>query len=85
MLGSLAGLVTIRDTVATELGDVATALLDMNHSYSYAPVVTDCGTAAGSQFVDRTDFCAPGLSDDDPPVRLGPIFIGDAPLGGEGM
>lgn len=84
-LGSLTGLVTIRDAVATELGDVATALINMDHSYSYAPVDTDCGSAAGSQFIDRSDFCAPGLSDDDPPEQIGPIFIGDEPTGGEGI
>ena len=75
MIGSIAGLVTVRDTVTTELGDLATGLLRMNQSYSFEPVVTHCGTAAGSIYNDASDFCTPGLSDDDPPVQLGPIFI----------
>jgi hypothetical protein len=75
IIGSIAGLVTVRDAVTTELGDLATGLLRMNQSYSYEPVVTDCGTVAGSIYLDRSDFCTPGLSDDFPPVQIGPIFI----------
>jgi len=74
-LGAICGLVTVRDTVATEMGDLATALMRMDQSYSYAPVVTDCGTVAGSVYLDRFDFCAAGLSDDDPPQQIGPLFI----------
>ena len=84
-IGSIAGLVTVRDTVATEFGDLATALLDMNHSYSYAAIETDCGAVAGSSFVDLRDFCAPGFSDDDPPTRLNPVVPGVPPSGGEGI
>lgn len=80
IIGTIAGLTTVRDTIATELGDVAHSLLVMDHSYSYAAAETDCGTAAGSVYLDRFDFCTPGLSDDDPPVTVGPIYInpGDA-------
>ena len=76
IIGTIAGLVTVRDTVATELGDIAHSLLVMDHSYSYAAAVTDCGTAAGSVFEDQSDFCTPTLSDDDPPTYIGPIYIG---------
>ena len=75
IIGTIAGLTTVRDTVATELGDIGVSLLRMDHSYSYAPVVTDCGTVAGSVYLDRRDFCLPGLSDDDPPQQVGPIFV----------
>jgi Flp pilus assembly pilin Flp len=84
LIGSIAGLVTVRDAVATEFGDLATALLDIDHSYSYAAIDTDCGAVAGSFYVDELDFCAPGFSDDDPPVRLNPVVPGIPPSGGEG-
>ncbi len=75
VLGSIAGLVTVRDAVATEMGDLAHGLMSMNQSYSYAAVVTDCGTVNGSQYADQPDFCVPFLSDDSPPQLVGPIFI----------
>jgi Flp pilus assembly pilin Flp len=87
-VGAIAGLVTVRDAVVTELGDLGSALKRMNQSYSYANVETPCGNAAGSQYIDFSDFCTPGRTDDDPPQQLPPIVI-DPPLppgagGGEG-
>lgn len=84
-IGAIAGLVTVRDTVATELGDLGTALKSSNQSYSYADVVTPCGTVSGSTYIDQSDFCTPGLSDDFPPTQLPPVVIGPGvALGGEG-
>lgn len=82
-IGSIAGLVTVRDTVVTELADLGLAVKGINQSYSYADVVTPCGTANGSDYSDETNFCTPGLSDDFPPVQLPPVVIGLAPSGGE--
>lgn len=84
LIGSIAGMVTVRDTIGTEFGDLATALMDIDHSYSYASIETDCGTVAGSSFADEFDFCAAGFSDDDPPGRLNPVVPGVVISGGEG-
>lgn len=83
MIGAVAGLTTIRDTLATELGDLGSAVKEMDQSYSYGSVETPCGTVSGSVFIDQTNFCTPGLSDDFPPTQLPPVVIGPAPSGGE--
>ena len=75
VIGMIVGLVAVRDAVANELGDVATTIFDLNHTYSYSPVITDCGTAAGAVFIDESDFCTPGFNDDDPPGRAGPVYF----------
>ena len=78
-IGSIAGLVTVRDTVVTELADLGLAVKGINQSYSYGAVVTPCGTANGAVYSDETNFCTPGLSDDFPPVQLPPVVIGIPP------
>jgi Flp pilus assembly pilin Flp len=86
-IGSIAGVVTVRDAVVTELGDLGSAIKGLDQSYSYASVITPCGTAAGSAYIDETNFCTPGYSDDFPPVQLPPIVINPTPGqtgGGEG-
>lgn len=82
IIGIIAGLTAVRDAVASELGDASHALMNLNHTFSYAPVITDCGTVAGAVFLDNPDFCAPGLSDDDPPVYVGPLYF-DPPGGAQ--
>lgn len=86
-IGAIAGLVTVRDTVVTELGDLGSAIKGLDQSYSYANVITPCGTAAGSVYIDETNFCTPGYSDDFPPTQLPIIIINPTPgqsSGGEG-
>lgn len=83
MIGTIAGTVTVRDTIATELADLGSAVKGVDQSYSFGDVVTPCGTVSGSVFIDQTNFCTPGFSDDFPPTQLPPIVIGGSPSGGE--
>ena len=57
IIGIIVGLVTVRDQVVTELADLAAAVSDLDHSYSFDAVITDGGTINGSTFVDLADFC----------------------------
>ncbi len=75
VIGGIAGLSTLRTAVAYELADVATAVGDINHSFSFCGVTTSSGTINGSVFLDNTDFCSPGFNDDFPPQRLPAISI----------
>lgn len=61
VIGLLAGLVTLRDQVVQELGDVASAISDINQSYSFTAVTGHTSSTAGSDLVDNEDFC----DDDD--------------------
>jgi len=79
VIGVLVGLVTLRDQVVQELGDLATAVGNLNQSYSFAGstvTVTDRkGTAttdddedltftvAGSSFADKTDLGETGTDE----------------------
>lgn len=74
VIGVLVGLVTLRDQVVQELGDLATAVGNLNQSYSFAgATITFDGstfTVAGSSFADKTDLGeGPGDegSNTDPP------------------
>ncbi len=57
VIGMLVGLVSVRDKVVQELADVAAAVSDISQSYSYNGVTGHTSHTAGSDFVDRTDFC----------------------------
>ncbi len=64
VIGLLAGLVTIRDQVVQELGDVADAISEINQSYSFSGVTGHASSTAGTFFEDIRDFCeAAGTSD----------------------
>lgn len=76
VLGMIVGLVTYRDQVVQEVGDMAAAVGAINQSYSYAaatvtysfaPAVTGSFTVAGSSFQDEPDFCDQGDSANNPP------------------
>ncbi len=66
LIGSIVGLVTLRDQVVQELGDVGAALGNLNHSYHFEEFRTDrhghC-FVAGSSFRDKSDFCEKGDQD----------------------
>ena len=77
-LGTIVGLVTFRDALVQELGDLAAASSQLDQSYEYSAAV-DSGTIgsvtfdyaiAGSGYTDNSNFCEPG--DPDP--------AGDAPM-----
>lgn len=84
VIGMVTGLTSIRDQVAQELGDVATAIGSLNQSYSFGAITLDGASVAGSVFSDARDFCdTPIFSDDDPPLNNNPVFIVCVVIGGE--
>lgn len=64
VIGLVAGWVTVRNAVNTELEDVAEAIGDLNQSYAFNGILNDNASAStsGSQFVDASDANA---QDDD--------------------
>ncbi len=64
VVGMLVGLVTVRDQVVQELGDVALAIGNINQSYEYDGVTGHTSATAGSNFLDENDFCEPTGGDD---------------------
>jgi hypothetical protein len=57
VIGVIAGLKSLRDSVVTELADVAQAIANINQSYSYSGASGHHAFNPGSVFVDRLDFC----------------------------
>ena len=57
VIGMLVGLVTIRDQVVQELGDVADAFSEIDQSYSYSGVTGHASSTSGTIFNDTHDFC----------------------------
>jgi hypothetical protein len=57
VIGMIVGLVTVRDQVVQELGDLALAIGNINQSYVYLGVTGHTSATAGSDFADQTDFC----------------------------
>ena len=66
VLGSLVGLVTLRDQVVQELGDLAIAIGHLNQSYSFGDTTVGGFSVAGSLFFDRSDDCEQGTEECDP-------------------
>ncbi|MFP6763141.1 MAG: hypothetical protein VB858_05975 [Planctomycetaceae bacterium] len=59
VVGITIGQVTLRDAVISEIADTASAINDINQSYSYTSVTGHSSSVAGSSFTDATDFCDP--------------------------
>ena len=57
VIGVLVGLKSLRDSVVSELADVAQALSNVDQSYSYSGVSGHHGFSAGGFFGDLPDFC----------------------------
>ena len=57
VIGLVVGLQTIRETVTTEMADVAAAIGSSNQSYNFGGITGHNSSIAGSSFVDYTDFC----------------------------
>ena len=57
VIGLIAGMVTVRNAVNTELEDFAEAIGDLDQSYAFAGIINDNQTAntAGSRFDDEPD------------------------------
>jgi hypothetical protein len=60
VIGVIVGLKSVRDSVVTELADVAQAISNVNQSYSYSGVGGHHAYTAGAAFIDNADFCDTG-------------------------
>ena len=57
VIGVIVGLKSVRDSVVTELADVAQAIANVNQSYSYSATSGHHTFTAGAAFTDNADFC----------------------------
>ena len=57
VIGVIAGLASVRDSVTTELADLAQALANVNQSYSFSGTQGHHTFNGGGVFIDNTDFC----------------------------
>ena len=57
VLGVIVGLKSVRDSVVTELADVAQAIANVSQSYCYSGVTGHMAQSGGGEFKDQTDFC----------------------------
>ncbi len=87
VIGMLVGLVTVRNAVVQELGDVAMSVGRLNQSFYYTGATGREGVVetAGSEFVDRTDFCDGGAGIDSPDSEPAGISVQRDPAPEEGL
>jgi hypothetical protein len=57
VLGVIVGLKSVRDSVVTELADVAQAIANVNQSYCYSGVTGHAAQTGGGEYRDQADFC----------------------------
>jgi len=57
VIGVVVGLKSVRDSVVTELADVAQAIANVNQSYSYSGTSGHHAFTGGGFFFDQADFC----------------------------
>ena len=57
VIGVIVGLKSVRDSVVTELADVAQALANVSQTYSYSATSGHHAFTGGGSFADKTDFC----------------------------
>ena len=57
VIGLMAGFLSVRDAVVSEMADVGGAIQDLNQGYSFFGVTGHSGSTAGSDYTDTTDFC----------------------------
>ena len=60
VLGLLVGLNTLRNSITSELDDVADAIGNINQDYSYSGLTGHSASVAGTVFDDVEDFCEVG-------------------------
>ena len=65
VIGVIVGLKSVRDSVVTELADVAQAIANVNQSYSYSGTSGHHAFTAGAAFTDMADFCDSGAATTD--------------------
>jgi Flp pilus assembly pilin Flp len=65
VIGMIVGLKSVRDSVVTELADVAQAFANLDQSYSFSATSGHHAYTSGASFTDVADFCdTPSNSDD---------------------
>lgn len=57
VLGVIVGLKSVRDSVVTELADVAQAVSNIDQSFCYSGVSGHSANSGGGHFSDQLDFC----------------------------
>lgn len=57
VLGMIVGLVSVRDQVVQELGDLAIAFAVINQSYSFSGITGHTSSTSGSMLNDQIDYC----------------------------
>ena len=57
VIGVIVGLKSVRDSVVTELADVAQAISNLSQTYSYSATSGHHAFTNGSSFADLADFC----------------------------
>lgn len=55
VIGLIAGLTALRDAIVSELADVASAVQDLNQSYSYNGAASNVAATSGADFIDQVD------------------------------
>ena len=63
VIGMIVGLKSVRDSVVTELADVAQAFANVSQSYSYSGVAGHHAFSGAGSFTDTSDFCDNGSAD----------------------
>lgn len=71
VIGMTIGHATLRDAVITEVADLASAINDINQSYSFSSVTGHSSSVAGSEFEDLTDFCDSATNDGAQGLTIG--------------
>ena len=57
VIGMVVGLKSVRDSVVTELADIAQAIANIDQSYSYSGILGHATQTTGSFYFDQADFC----------------------------
>jgi Flp pilus assembly pilin Flp len=57
VIGMVVGLKSVRDSVVTELADVAQAIANLDQSYSFSATSGHHAYTSGASFTDVADFC----------------------------
>ncbi|MES2792877.1 MAG: hypothetical protein V4719_24910 [Planctomycetota bacterium] len=60
ILGLLVGLNTLRNSITSEINDIADAIGNINQDYSYSGLTGHSASIAGTVFDDVEDFCEVG-------------------------
>jgi len=71
VIGMIAGLNTVKDSVVQELGDLSASIGSVSQSYTYNGITGHSSATAGSQYIDQIDYCdEPSDTSDAEPACL---------------